>query len=130
MNPLTGRMLADENVNPAVVRALRERGHDVVALLEVGTRGMPDTEVLRIAHALARVVVTHDADFGTFAVREGAPFIGIIYLRPGVIDVATVLAMFDRVAALDVRVEGSFVLVAELRGSEVRVRFRPVEIRG
>ena len=46
MNPLTGRMLADENVNPAVVRALRERGHDVVALLEVGTRGMPDTEVL------------------------------------------------------------------------------------
>ncbi len=79
-----------------------------MTLVEVGTRGMADVEVLRVAHALMRVVVTHDADFGTLAVREGAPFIGIIYLRPGVIDVATVLAMFDRVAALDVRVEGPF----------------------
>ncbi len=129
MRVLRHRLLADENVNPAVVRTLREGGYDIVALHEIGARGANDMAVLALANAQQRVVLTHDADFGTLAIREGAPFLGIVYLRPGTIDADQVMAMLRRVDDLDVHAEGPFILVAELRGAEVRVRFRPVEVR-
>lgn len=130
MSVLRRPLLADENINPAVVRGLRERGHDIVSVVETANAGATDAAVLALANAQARVILTHDADFGTLALREGAPFVGLVYVRPGILDADTVLNVLDRVERLDVEVHGPFILVAELRGTEVRVRFRPVEVRG
>jgi predicted nuclease of predicted toxin-antitoxin system len=124
MRPLEYPLVADENIHPAVVRELRAAGRSVVALDELGLLGAGDRRVLVAAHVASRVVLTHDRDFGTLAIREGEPFTGIIFVRPGHIDPAIVLGVLDAVAALTVEVAPPFILVAELRGRRVHVRSR------
>lgn len=54
------RLLADENVNPKTAEGLRQLGHDVITVSELGQRGIPDSEVMAIAMADKRTVLTHD----------------------------------------------------------------------
>jgi hypothetical protein len=42
-------------------------------------------------------VVTHDADFGTLAILQNEPLVGIVYLRPGHIDAQFTVATFQAV---------------------------------
>lgn len=127
MRPLGLPILADENVHSDVVAALRGQGRDVRSVVESGLGGDDDVAVLRAAHAEGRIVLTHDADFGTLAVRGGEPVIGIIYLRPGHIVARIVLEMMDAIEAHDIDVTPPFVVVAERRGDVVRVRVRVIE---
>lgn len=75
------RIPADENVPGPVIQALRDRGHDVVAVTET-MRGVSDLVILDHAKAETRLVVTFDKDFGELAVRFGlaAPG-GVVLLR-------------------------------------------------
>ena len=43
--------------------------------------GLPDREILRLAHAEQRVLITNDRDFGDLVFRQGMPHSGVIYLR-------------------------------------------------
>lgn len=54
------RFYANENLPEPVVVELRRRGHDVVTMRESGHAGraMPDTEVLELATASGRAIVT------------------------------------------------------------------------
>ena len=61
-------LLTDENVDPEVVARLRQLGFDVVDVIESGRQGTEDVELLRWACAQGRVVISHDADFGTLAI--------------------------------------------------------------
>jgi len=88
----------------------------------LGLIGATDDEVLAKALEDGRVVVTHDSDFGTLAVREGRPFVGIINLRPGHIDANEVLRQIDAIRAVDIETQPPFILVAERRGGVVRTR--------
>jgi predicted nuclease of predicted toxin-antitoxin system len=54
------RLLLDEQINPAVARQLRKRGHDVVTPQDLGTRGARDPEQLRAAAAARRALVTYN----------------------------------------------------------------------
>ncbi len=55
------RLLLDELVPPAVARAVRERGHDVLAVAETSDlRSRADADVLRAAIAEDRAVVTEN----------------------------------------------------------------------
>lgn len=58
------RLLADENVPGRLVESLRGRGHDV-RWARTDARGSPDQDLLALAQAEARVVLTMDKDFGT-----------------------------------------------------------------
>lgn len=91
MNPLSFLLFADENIDPIVVAGLRSRGHDVCRTGETGLNGRSDVEILRVATAGRRVVITHDAGFASAAIRGGEPFVGIVCLRPGHIVAETVL---------------------------------------
>ena len=73
-----------------------------------------------------RVALTHDSDFGTLAIRSGAPHVGIIYLRPGHIEARFTLDILDMLNAAATDVAAPFLLVAERRGESVRVRVRSV----
>lgn len=126
MRCLSLPLLADENIHPGVVAALRARGLDVTSVVESGLCGAEDVAVLRCARADGRVVVTHDADFGTLAVRVGEPIVGIIYLRPGHIATEFVIGILDALGAIEV--EPPFILVAERGESEVRVRVRRLTV--
>ena len=64
------RMIANENIAGAVVRELRQRGHDVLSVRE-SMRGADDLSVLRRAGNERRLIITHDKDFGELAFRDG-----------------------------------------------------------
>lgn len=124
MNPLGFPLLADENVAPDVVAALRERGIDVCTATEAGLSGATDAAILAYAMSASRVALTQDADFGLLAVRRGAPLIGVIFLRPGHIAAPIVLETIDTLRGADVNVEPPFVVVAERRRDRVQIRLR------
>ena len=124
MRPLDFPLLTDENIAPAVVAGLRARGCDVRTAWDEHLIGRPDVEVLERAADQRRVVVTHDLAFGRDAIRKGSSFVGIIYLRPGHISAAFVLAAIDTLRASSVDVQPPFIAVAERQQSTLRVRVR------
>jgi predicted nuclease of predicted toxin-antitoxin system len=127
VRPLDYPLLADENIHPAVVAALRGRGKDVTTVLDARLIGRPDLEILRRAHQEGRVVLTHDADFASLVIAQAEPFVGIIYLRPGHIAaslVLEVLAAIERAPLSQADVAAPFLLVAERKEGAVRVRLR------
>jgi predicted nuclease of predicted toxin-antitoxin system len=73
-------LLADENLDLAVVVALRNAGHDVVAMREAG-KGAPDELVIRRALNERRVLLTEDKDFGELVYKFSQPSPGVILLR-------------------------------------------------
>ncbi len=106
--------------------AFGREGRAVRTVAEEGLAGSSDTEILCHAQQLGAVVLTHDSDFGTLAVRAGEPCIGITYLRPGHIRASFVLAMTTIIERRVGEVEPPFVLVAERRGKAVRLRLRSI----
>ena len=86
--------------------------------------GRGDSEVLERATALHRVILTHDLAFGKADIRGGASFVGIVYLRPGHISAAFVLAMIDALRESSIDVQPPFMVVAERRETSIRVRVR------
>lgn len=73
--------LADENVAPRVVHALRDHGYDVADVKERGLSGLTDQQVLQLAGRERRVVVTHDRDFAHALFRPPARHHGIVIIR-------------------------------------------------
>lgn len=75
------RLLCDENIPASLVSALRDAGHDVLAVGATAS-GMADVAVLAWAQREARTCVTFDADFGELAIKRGRTAgYGIILLR-------------------------------------------------
>jgi predicted nuclease of predicted toxin-antitoxin system len=52
------RLYLDENLSPDVLIVLRELGHDVTSVLELGNSGDSDAQVLAFAISQTRAVVT------------------------------------------------------------------------
>jgi predicted nuclease of predicted toxin-antitoxin system len=124
MKPLGFPLLADENIHPDVVQALADQGKDIRSVQSEGLAGRRDVVILR--HALPRgwVVLTHDSDFGTLAMRSGEPHFGIIYLRPGHIVARFVLEMLEAIESLPIELSSPFIVTAERKRGTVRVRVR------
>lgn len=57
------RLLADENVYREIVEAIRTHGFDVKTADELGAAGAGDEEILDLARAEKRLLVTFDRDF-------------------------------------------------------------------
>src|ERR1039457_143470 len=74
------RFLADESCDFAAVRALRGEGHDVLAVSEFQQRSV-DKEVVELALAESRILLTEDKDFGWLAFVAHAESPGVILIR-------------------------------------------------
>src|ERR1035441_8417909 len=74
------RFLADESCDFAAVRALRGEGHDVLAVSEFQQRSV-DKEVMELALAESRILLTEDKDFGWLAFVAHAESPGVILIR-------------------------------------------------
>ena len=81
------RFLADENLNIAIVQAVRRRAPevDLVRVQEIGLGQADDPAVLEWAAANGRIVLTHDArDLPAFAyarVSQGLAMPGVFEIR-------------------------------------------------
>ena len=71
------RFLADENVMAETIAALRQLGHDVLAVVEQ-MKSASDPVVLDSAIADGRILLTHDKDFGDLVVRQGISVDGVV----------------------------------------------------
>ncbi len=74
------RFLADESCDFIMVRALREAGHDVLAVSEITSRA-EDFEVIEFALREKRILLTEDKDFGQLVYAHGQKTLGVIFLR-------------------------------------------------
>ena len=75
------RCMLDESAEVKIGAALETDGHDVKIVQRDFAVGLPDREILRLAHSEQRVVITNDRDFGDLVFRQGMPHSGVIYLR-------------------------------------------------
>ncbi len=57
------RFYADAHIASAVIRALRQKGVDILGANDVGLREAPDDEQLAFAEREQRVLVSRDNDF-------------------------------------------------------------------
>jgi predicted nuclease of predicted toxin-antitoxin system len=104
-------LLADENVHPLLIDALRAEGHDVATVAGSRLKGADDDAVLEEANRAGRILVTADKDFGL--ILESGPLAGrgrVLLLRYKVLhwtriaqDLSTVLRSTERDYADDPR---------------------------
>lgn len=74
------KILADENIDRAIVAWLREQGHDVLWVCSDLAQA-DDEELLAVARRESRIVLTGDLDFGELIYRQALDCSGIILLR-------------------------------------------------
>jgi predicted nuclease of predicted toxin-antitoxin system len=114
--------VADESCAGPVIRAMREAGHDVIAIAEFA-KGATDEDVLQRALDARCVLITEDRDFGELVYARGRRSSGVILLRfhssARCSKPATVVAV---VAELGARLQDA---VTVIEPGRVRVAVRP-----
>jgi predicted nuclease of predicted toxin-antitoxin system len=116
------RFLADESCDFAAVRALREEGHDVLAVADAA-RGAKDPEVVRLARDQGRVLLTEDKDFGWYVYASGEGGVGVVLIRfPAASRRLLGLAVLEAVRSVADRLSRSFTVIEPGR---VRVSATP-----
>jgi predicted nuclease of predicted toxin-antitoxin system len=114
-------VLADENVERAIVEYLRGLGHDVLYAAEAFA-ATPDPEVLLRASAEKRVVLTNDLDFGELVYHQRLRAEGILLLRLQAPSLNEKVALFRaNWPLIEGKIAGHFVVVTNRR-----IRLRPL----
>lgn len=76
------KFLVDENIGYPVINFLRDKGHNVVSVLEEKSlRGADDTVILKSAKVAGRVIITQDKDFGELVFNQSKVHAGVILIR-------------------------------------------------
>jgi predicted nuclease of predicted toxin-antitoxin system len=124
MNLSEFSLLADQNIHSDVVAHLRECQFDIVSVADLRLQGANDLTLIRLAFNQQRVVVTHDPDFGTLAILQGEPIVGILFLRPGHIRAEFTNATIDSVLSANLDVTPPFIVVAQRTVAGITIRVR------
>lgn len=74
------KFLVDVGVGTGVEDLLREQGYDTKTIRSIDP-AMDDSEIIRLAHAEDRMVVTMDKDFGELVYHSAASHSGVLLLR-------------------------------------------------
>lgn len=105
------RFLSDESCDYAVVRALRDAGHDVTAVAQISPAAI-DSAVLALARSEARILLTEDKDFGVLAYAGGQETAGVILVRfPADARRKLGHTLVSVIAEIGERLHGAFVVV-------------------
>ena len=113
------RILANENCPRPVVDALIAAGHDVV-WIRTASPGLADPDVLALAVADGRVLLTFDKDFGQLAFQYGLPATcDVILVRLSLADPTAAAALIVKTLVLRTDWIGNFSVITDRR---VRMR--------
>ncbi len=123
------KFLADMGVSLSTVRALRERGHDVVHAKEAGLQRASEEDILGKASREGRTVLTFDLDFGDLlaAGHQQMPSVMIFRLRDQRPATVTPRALEVIGQVGQELAQGAVVVVEDVR---YRVRRLPIESEG
>lgn len=115
--------LLDENVDLPLADYLNERGHDATAVARDYARSIKDDEVLEIARAEGRILITNDKDFGALIYQQQLEHAGVIFFRLRDESIPAKIARLEEVLAdyADALADGAYIVVTDRR---IRVRRR------
>jgi predicted nuclease of predicted toxin-antitoxin system len=114
--------LAGESCGKPVIFALREAGHDVLAMAELA-KGSADEQVIERALSERRVLITEDHDFGELVYARGRRSAGVIFVKfHNRARRAKAAAMVEAVAKVGARLRDAYAVVEPGR---VRMAKRP-----
>lgn len=120
------RFLVDECLSARIIGLLSVAGHDVVHVQDRDLQGHVDDEVLELARAEDRVLISADTDFGEILVRSGVTLPSFVLFRQGNRGVehraATLLANLEEI-------EEDLVTGAVVVFTDDRVRIRRLPLR-
>jgi len=77
------RFLIDESADARLAAHLAKLGRGVMTVADDYSPGLSDEEVLAVARAERRILITDDSDFGELVFRHRHPHAGGIYFRLG-----------------------------------------------
>jgi len=119
------RFLADMNISPRTIEALRQQGWDIVRVSQVMPVDAPDREVLDFARKEGRVIVTQDLDFSTLLVLGGHDDPSLITLRLAVSDPEAITrVLLQSLSRIEKAItEGSAVTIED---AAIRIRRLPI----
>ncbi|MBC7225710.1 MAG: DUF5615 family PIN-like protein [Thermoflexales bacterium] len=119
------RLLADMNISPRTVEAMRHEGWDIVRVSQVLPADTSDEEILEFARQTGRVVVTQDLDFSALLALEGCNRPSLVTLRLMTSDPETVTRTLLKVLP---GVEQALKVgaVATIEEDVVRIRHLPI----
>lgn len=109
------KILLDENIDVRLKAALAILGHDVTAIVTDYSQSITDQQVLAIAVAEERLLVTNDRDFGELIVRSQAEHRGVLYLRLSTVDFASLLERVTVVLTTQQGLLHEFLIVTDQR---------------
>ena len=112
------RLLLDENIGIRVYEELKRRRFDVQSIM-LERRGAEDVEIVEIAKAHDKVIVTMDKDFGYLAISQSPP--GLVLLRLRDPRIPNRLRALLRAVELGERLYGYITVV-----TETVIRRRPI----
>jgi uncharacterized protein with PIN domain len=116
------KLVTDESCAGPVIRALRDAGHDVLAIAE-SVPGASDESVIERAFGEGRVLITEDRDFGELVYSRRRSSVGVVFVKfPSRARLAKPAAVVEAVAKLDARLREAFTVIEPGR---VRVGRRP-----
>ena len=106
------KFLADENIPIKAVEALKQKGIDIIPILEISP-SLTDREVLNLANRQDRIIITFDTDFGKLAFKEKLKVKGIILLRFIPRSPQHIAKRIEHLLAAGIPIENCFLVVRE-----------------
>ncbi|MBM4348964.1 MAG: hypothetical protein FJ106_03650 [Deltaproteobacteria bacterium] len=118
--------LANMNISPLTVEALKNHGWDIIRVSEVMDQKSKDIDVLLFAQQQNRVVITQDLDFSQILALRGYPKPSLISLRfenarPDFLTARII----DVVSSMEKELEEGVVVTVD----EISARYRNLPIR-
>ena len=111
MNAQSLSFLADESCDFSVIRALRQVGYSVKAIAEISP-SLPDEDVLKLAVAENRLLITEDKDFGEWVFAHRHAMTGVLLIRyPANMRSSMVAAVIDLIGGHATELDGSFTVL-------------------
>jgi predicted nuclease of predicted toxin-antitoxin system len=115
------RIKVDEDLPNAVVRNLREEGHDAVNVLEQGLGGAKDAALWQVVQAENRFLVTADKGFADIRYHAPGTHAGVLLLRPDEDGIRPLIELLRRVLEnYDLDALAETIAVVTPRGIRVR----------
>jgi predicted nuclease of predicted toxin-antitoxin system len=118
------KFLTDENMPPRAVAWLRQQGFDIFDIKSEGLGGTKDADILPIAEAQNRVIITQDSDLGNILFQLGLQSAGVIFLRPGHVNSERVIQSLEKLFSTDIEATIPFILVGDAKKDVFKIRLR------